>query len=154
MILWCLFCNWSLLVVSNHLLFSILPGEMMQIWRPHIFEMGWFNHQLGSCWLFFDQFSFCCFSHWIWKITKSKCASKDVPPIPLTEPWFRDDRRLSAFDVLSKLEIRSNCLRKTTCFYVFYFFGSTSMIQSLRLQNMFLFAEIDALSGWNLYIYI
>ena len=29
----------------KHFLFSLLPGEMIQF-DEHIFQMGWFNHQL------------------------------------------------------------------------------------------------------------
>ena len=32
-------------MVSNIFLFSSLPGEMIQF-DEHIFQMGWFNHQL------------------------------------------------------------------------------------------------------------
>ena len=35
----------SCLVVSNIFLCSSLPGEMIQF-DKHIFQMGWFNHQL------------------------------------------------------------------------------------------------------------
>jgi len=39
--------NQSSVVVSNIFLFSPLPGGMIQF-DEHIFQMGWFNHQLES----------------------------------------------------------------------------------------------------------
>ena len=39
------------MVVSNYFDFHPLPGEMIQF-DEHIFQMGWFNHQLDNC--------FCC----------------------------------------------------------------------------------------------
>ena len=38
---------WSLGGGFKHFIFSPLPGEMIQF-DEHIFQMGWFNHQLGS----------------------------------------------------------------------------------------------------------
>ena len=35
--------------VFNYFVFSSLPGEMIQF-DEHIFQMGWFNHQLVTHW--------------------------------------------------------------------------------------------------------
>ena len=38
----------NLMVVSNIFIFTPLLGEMIQF-DGHIFQMGWFNHQLDNC---------------------------------------------------------------------------------------------------------
>ena len=44
--MWLKFSSWTWVVVSNMLYFHLDPWRNDEIWLAHIFQMGWFNHQL------------------------------------------------------------------------------------------------------------
>ena len=44
--MWLKFSSWTWVVVSNMLYFHPDPWGNDKIWLAHIFQMGWFNHQL------------------------------------------------------------------------------------------------------------
>ena len=41
----------QILAVATQTFFDFHPGEDSQFWLDHIFQMGWFNHQLRSYWI-------------------------------------------------------------------------------------------------------